>query len=113
MKIEYKNIGYYRDTSDNFFGIYISRNEILKNYEKDKELFYDKIITLTEMITTPHCFNTNYWNLEDYSVDEEQFDNFIKSVKKTTTKGVLLYVDFDYDDNANFIVGIIKKNKKK
>lgn len=95
----------------NEYGIYISKNEIIKNYENNKELLIDKLDHLAEMLTTPYCFNTMYW-YKDYEFkngyDYEKVSDIVTIMRKSTTKGLLLYVDGN-EYKKNFIVEIIKK----
>lgn len=120
MKIEYKLINKINHGMginkipyvENIFGIYITKNEIIKNYEKDKNLFISKINNLTEMLTTPYCFYTRIWyknyNLKE-GYDYNKFENLINSLSKTTVKGILLSVQENENYEKDFFVEIIKK----
>ena len=115
MKFDFIKIGEYshgiingKECNSNIFGIYITRNEILKNYETNKELFYEKIIAITEMLTTPHCFHTYYWQKNRYDIDEKVFSDFIDKVKKTTTQGVTFFIDNIYGEK-DFGIYIVKR----
>lgn len=118
MKIEYKLLRTvecrspfrYDMHKKNEYGIYISKNEIIKNYENDKELFIDKLEHISEMLTTPYCFNTMYW-YKDYEFengyDYDKIDDIVSNMRKSTTKGLLLYVDGN-EYEKHFIVKILK-----
>lgn len=119
MKIEYKLIekihhGMVNNKPyiENIYGLYITKNELIKNYENNKDHFIDKIINLTEMLTVPHCFHTYFWYKNYNYIDGYDYDKFnelITLIKKTSVKGLLLSVQENQNNDKNFIVEIIKK----
>lgn len=122
IKIEYRLLSttecrvslYSNAYTKNEYGIYISKNEIIKNYENDKELFIDKLDNLSDMLTIIYGFNTTYWYKNDNfknSYDYNKIDYMITIMRKSTSKGLLLYVDVN-EDEKHFVAKIVKKDNQ-
>lgn len=122
IKIEYRLLSttecrvslYSNAYTKNEYGIYISKNEIIKNYENDKELFIDKLDNLSDMLTIIYGFNTTYWYKNDNfknGYDYNKIDYMITIMRKSTSKGLLLYVDVN-EDEKHFVAKIVKKDNQ-
>lgn len=76
---------------NNYYGIYITKNEILKIYEEDKNKCFEYISSIADMLTTPLCYHSNIFLKENYEKDYLKFDNFILNIKnKKNIKGITL-----------------------
>lgn len=74
------NVYSYKD-----FILYITRNEIIKLYEENKDLCYSSIGVISEMFTTPNCFHS--------TLDSKEIDILYNGLlEHKSYKGVLLSI---------------------
>ncbi len=86
----------YKDLyGDNYYGFYITKNEILKSYENDKFDCFEKIVHIIEMLTTRLCYHSGIFYKNNYEKDYLKFDNFISNIKKSNIKGVTIIATRD------------------
>lgn len=93
MKFELIPIGQ-GDYGQTEYCIYVTRNEVLKNFEKDKNSCIDRLATITEMLTTPCCYHSG-WQNEDFLFVIERLK------EKTTNKGIY-FMNFEDEEKDKF-----------
>lgn len=100
MRIEF--IGRKYGGLDETSCIYITKGELLRAYESDKEKAFGDLDGIVEMFTTPACFNQ--------SITEQAFEKICNVyLKKTTVKGILLSYGEDEHGRTNLQVSLVKK----
>lgn len=98
MKFELTPVGK-GDYGQTEYGLYVTRNEMLKAFDKDKESCIEELFTITEMLTTPCCYHSG-WTAQDFA-------QLVKRLKeKTTHKGVFFV---NVEDENGFNLGFIMK----
>ena len=100
MKIEF--IGRKRGGLDETSCIYITKGELLRAYESDKQKAFFDLNGIVEMFTTPACFFQ--------PITKQTFEKICNVyLKKTTVKGILLSYGEDEHGRTNLQVSLVKK----
>lgn len=69
----------------------ISKTELIKLYEQDKNLLFDEFNLAIEMFCTPHCFK--------YDIDLGCFNKIINTVKLSKYKALVFSIFEDPEQN--------------
>lgn len=90
MKFELRKPVYaFQGMIEDYFEIYITKNEFLKSFEKDKEQCYQEFSMCVEMYTTPCCFRFNF-NMDYIEAiysklkSKSKYKGIILNIKETT-----------------------------
>jgi hypothetical protein len=96
MKFELVPVGK-GDYGQTEYGLYVTKNEILKAFDKDKGSCLEELSTITEMLTTPCCYHSG-WTSEHYA-------HLIKRLKEKTTHKGIFFLNVEDDIDNNFKLG--------
>ena len=98
MKFELEKL-YNCSTQDDSWVLKITRTEFLKNYNKNKEAFFEELNYAIEMLCAPNCFECAL----PKDTMQELVENF-----KTSYKAIMFDVAEDENGNCSLCMGYAK-----